>query len=43
MKTMTKEDLIKALKKAKKHKEQALKQTSKEFKRLGIKGKVELV
>lgn len=36
----TKEDLLKAIKKAKKHKEQALKRTAKEWKREGITGNV---
>lgn len=43
MKKMTKEELLKAIKKAKEHKEQALKQTAKEWKRMGIKGKVVLI
>lgn len=43
MAKMTKEELLNALKKAKEHKEQALKQTAEEWKRLGIKGKVVLV
>lgn len=38
-----KEELLKAIVKAKKHREQALKQTAKEWKRAGIKGKVVLV
>lgn len=40
MKKMTKEELLKAIKKAKEHKEQALKRTAREWKREGIKGKV---
>ena len=43
MEKMTKEELLKAIKKAKEHKEQALKQTAKEWKRMGIKGKVVLI
>ena len=47
MEKMTKEELLKAIKKAKEHKkehkEQAVKQTAKEWKRMGIKGKVVLV
>ena len=39
----TKEELLKAIKKAKKHKEQALIRTTKEWKRKGIKGKVVLL
>ena len=39
----TKEELLKAIKKAKEHKEEALKQTAKEWKRRGIKGKIVLV
>jgi len=43
MEKMTKEELLKAIKKAKEHKEQAVEQTAKEWKRMGIKGKVVLV
>lgn len=43
MEKMTKEELLKAIKKAKQHREQALKQTIREWKREGIKGKVVLV
>ena len=39
----TKEELLKAIKKAKVHKEQALIRTTKEWKREGIKGKVVLL
>ena len=38
-KEKTKEELLKAIKKAKEHKEQALIRTAKEWKREGIKGK----
>ncbi len=38
-----KESLLKAIKKAKKHKEQARKRTAEEWKREGIKGNVVLV
>ena len=41
-KEKTKEELLKAIKKAKEHKEQALIRTAKEWKREGIKGKVVL-
>lgn len=43
MAKMTKEQLLKAIKKAKEHKEEARKQTAKEWKFEGIKGKVVLV
>ena len=43
MKKMTKEELLKAIKKAKKHKEDVRKQTAKEWKLEGIEGKVVLV
>ena len=43
MEKMTKEDLLKAIKKAKEHKEQARKKTAKEWKREGIKGNVVLI
>ena len=39
----TKEELLKAIKKAKEHKEQALIRTAQEWKREGIKGKVVLL
>ena len=39
-KEKTKEELLKAIKKAKEHKEQALIRTANEWKREGIKGKV---
>ncbi len=39
----TKEELLKAIKKAKEHKKQALARTAKEWKREGIKGKVVLL
>ena len=42
-KEKTKEKLLKAIKKAKKHRERALKQTAKEWKREGIEGEVVLV
>lgn len=37
---MTKEELLKAIKKAKKNKEKSLERTTQEWKREGIKGKV---
>lgn len=40
---MTKEELLKAIKKAKENKEEARKRTAKEWKREGIKGNVVLV
>lgn len=43
MEKMTKEALLKAIKKAKEHKEKARKKTAKEWKREGIKGNVVLV
>ena len=42
MEKMTKEELIKAIKKAKEPREEALKRTAEEWKREGIKGKVVL-
>lgn len=43
MAKMTKEELLKAIKKAKEHKETAHEETAKEWKREGIKGNVVLV
>ena len=43
MEKVTKEELLKAIKKAKKHKNEARKKTAKEWKREGIKGKVVLI
>ena len=39
MEKVTKEELLKAIKKAKKHKNEARKKTAKEWEREGIKGK----